>query len=449
MELSRGKRLALGLAMLFIVVGCFMAGYLFANVKPSKRMYANELTEITTYLDEYYYKDYDKDEFLKQYLKGGVNSLNDPYTYLYFKESENNGSYVGYGFGVSEATLGLKVGRVYKQSPANEAGLKRGDYIIGVDDVSIDNKSLDDISDALSNAKDEVTLHILRNFNKFDVKIKKGSVTPDKLVESKIIGTVGYIKISEFDSGAASSFKEELKALEEKNITGLIIDVRDNPGGLVNEVVSILRLFLDGNDAFVYLDSKKEDDTDIYRPTAQSIEKAYDIKVLMNENSASASEVFALAMNRVKGYDLIGEKSFGKGVFQNDIKLESIENGYLHVTCGYWYGPNRESIDKKGIDPTVEVIENIYSPLILTEDVQSLDMANDDIKNYEIMLECLGSTTRTDGYFDSNLETILQNNYSSTTLDLETKTKILEDYNNYINDYNNDIVLNKALDLLK
>ena len=451
MELSGKKRLLLGITIIGIVVLCFVSGYFLGKVKPSGRVnfkYASEMDEVVDYLDKYYYKDYDEEEFKKAYIKGGVSSLNDPYTYVYYVESTTNANYFGYGIGVSNSSLGYKISSVTKDSPADLAGIKKGDYLIGIDDLKMGKNSLSEIDSYMTSRKDEEsTMYLLRNYREYSVKIKKATISKEALVESKLIGNIGYIKISQFDEGVSTSFKEQLASLESKNITGLIVDVRDNPGGLASEVSSILRLFLTGDDAFLYLEGKNGN-PDIYR--ANNVEKkSYDIKVLINENSASASEVFALAMNRVMNYDLIGMKTFGKGVFQQDVKLTSSTNGYLHVTCGYWYGYNKENIHGKGIEPTVKIDSSYYTPYPISETTFEFDMASDAIKDIEMILEALGYETRTDGYFDSNLKDILVANYSSEVLNYATSKKIYDDYKNYINDINNDKAINKALSLFE
>ena len=451
MELSGKKRLLLGITIIGIVVLCFVSGYFLGKVKPSGRVnfkYASEMDEVVDYLDKYYYKDYDEEEFKKAYIKGGVSSLNDPYTYVYYVESTTNANYFGYGIGVSNSSLGYKISSVTKDSPADLAGIKKGDYLIGIDDLKMGKNSISEIDSYMTSRKDEEsTMYLLRNYREYSVKIKKATISKEALVESKLIGNIGYIKISQFDEGVSTSFKEQLASLESKNITGLIVDVRDNPGGLASEVSSILRLFLTGDDAFLYLEGKNGN-PDIYR--ANNVEKkSYDIKVLINENSASASEVFALAMNRVMNYDLIGMKTFGKGVFQQDVKLTSSTNGYLHVTCGYWYGYNKENIHGKGIEPTVKIDSSYYTPYPISETTFEFDMASDAIKDIEMILEALGYETRTDGYFDSNLKDILVANYSSEVLNYATSKKIYDDYKNYINDINNDKAINKALSLFE
>ena len=112
MELSGKKRLLLGITIIGIVVLCFVSGYFLGKVKPSGRVnfkYASEMDEVVDYLDKYYYKDYDEEEFKKAYIKGGVSSLNDPYTYVYYVESTTNANYFGYGIGVSNSSLGYKI----------------------------------------------------------------------------------------------------------------------------------------------------------------------------------------------------------------------------------------------------------------------------------------------------------------------------------------------------
>ena len=454
METSGKKRLYLGLAILGMVILCFISGFFLGKARPSGRssiIYPNEMNEVIDYLDKYYYKDYDKEEFKKAYLKGGVSSLNDPYTYIYFIDYDKTTTpSFGYGIGVSESALGYRITSVLKNSPAEKAGIKVNDYFIGVDDLTLEKNSYNELDNYLSTIKnEEVTMYLLRNYRKYSVKIKKDTLTPESLVETKLIGNIGYLSIKEFESGVSVSVKEKLSDLESKNISGLIIDVRNNPGGLSSEVVAILRLFLTGDDAFLYMESKDSATPEIFRPNAANTKKPYDIKVLINKNSASASEVFALAMNRVMGYDLIGNTTFGKGIFQSDIPLTTMNNAYLHVTRGYWYGKDKENIHKKGIDPTIVVDDDIYVPFVISNETYTLDMANDDIKNIEIMLNVLGYETRVDGYFDSNLENLLETNYEKNVIDYEVSKKIYDEYNNYISNISNDKVVNKAISLFE
>lgn len=452
MEQTRAKRAMLGIAILGMVVLCFLSGFFLGKVRPSGRaniIYSDELSEVVSYLDKYYYKDYDKEEFEKAYIKGGVSSLNDPYTYVYYAESSDTStSYLGFGIGVSTSSLGYKISSITKNSPADKVGIKKGDYLIGVDDLRMGKNTLSEIDGYLKDANDEVTMYLLRNYIEYSVKIKKELIHKDELVESKLISNTGYIKINQFDDGASALFKEKLKDLESKNITGLIIDVRDNPGGSSVEVSNILKIFLTGNDAFIYLEAKNDDAPVIERANSQNVKKSYDIKVLINENSASASEVFALAMNRVMNYDLIGKTTFGKGIFQQDIKLSTKENAYLHITRGYWYGYNKENIHEKGIDPTIEIDSSYYIPLPISDATYSIDQASNDIKNIELMLNVLGYEVRNDGYFSMELQNILEANYSSTVINKEVSSKIFADYNDYINDINNDKAIQKAISLL-
>lgn len=449
MELSRTKRLVLGLTLIAVVILSFVGGYLFARVKPSNYVSNNSKNEIISILDEYYYKEYDKDKFDSESLKSAVKSLDDPYTYLYTLDSNNvNGFSYGYGIGTTDSYLGLKVSKVYKNSPADKAGLATDDIIIGVDNIKMGKNSIDEISNYLKDTNGETTLYFLRNNKEFSVKIKKGEINSD-IVKYKLIGSIGYIKIESFDTGASKKFKEALTTLESSNITGLIIDVRNNPGGSASEVSNILRNFLTGKDAFLYLKSEKSSKTDVYRAT-DATKKTYDIKVLMNKNSASASEVFALVMNRVMNYDLIGDNSFGKNVFQTDVEVKSMENTYLHVTLGNWFGPNEEMITNDGITPTIKVMDNKYVASPIDNNTYELDMANDDVKNICYMLNTMyEQNLRVDGYFDSNLKDYLLVKYETDKLDYNTKKKIFDEYYNYVNDEANDLVLNKALSLFE
>lgn len=445
MELSRNKRIILGITFISIVVLTFLAGYMLANVKPSKLISNDAKNEIIDLLDKYYYKEYDKKNFDKKSLKAAVSSLNDPYTYLYFTDNKTDSGYYGYGFASTDASLGLKVSKVYDNSPASTVGLQAGDYVIGVDSLTMDNSNIDDISDYLTSATSEVTLLMLRDYKKYSVKLTKANITVNS-VEYELLESIGYIKINEFNSGVSKKFNSALEYLESKNITGLIIDVRNNPGGLASEVSAILRNFLTGNDAFLYLEDNSGK-PEIYRAT-NATKKSYDIKVLINQNSASASEVFALAMNRAEGYDLIGENTFGKNVFQSDYEVSSLDNAYLHITRGYWYGPNKEKITDEGIAPTVSIIDHKYVAMPINEKTYEKGVADEEIKNIELMLNGLDYDVRNDGYFDDYLESTLTAFFESNVLDYNTKKTIFDSYISYINNKGFDLALTKAIELL-
>lgn len=449
MELSRGKRIILGVTLLAIVILSFLGGYLFSRVKPGSVISNNSKNEVISILNEYYYAEYDKTKFETESLKAGVKSLNDPYTYLYTSYDTNiDDSYYGYGMSTTDSYLGLKVSKVYSNSPAAKQGIMADDYIVGVDELYIGKNSTDELSNYLKDANKEVKLYMLRNMKEYSVTINKEMVLRP-LVSYEIIGEVGYIKIDSFDEGVSKDFKEVLNIVESNNIKGLIIDVRNNPGGLASEVANILRNFLTGTDAFLYLKSESKKNPEIYRAN-NAAKKNYDIKVLMNQNSASASEVFALNMNRVMNYDLIGEHSFGKNVFQRDFKLSSLENTYLHVTLGYWYGYKEEIITHDGIAPTIEVIDHKYIPMPVTSETENYETASDEVKNICLMLnEMYNANLRVDGYFDITVKDYINSKYESTTLDYETKKKIFDDYYKYINDETNDLALVKALSLFE
>lgn len=450
MELSRSKRIILGVTLLAIVILSFLGGYLFAKVRPSSYVSNTSKNEVINILDKYYYSEYDKTKFDSESLKAGVKSLNDPYTYLYDTYDTNiDNSFYGYGMGTTDSYLGLKVSKVYKNSPASKLGIEVSDYIIGVDDLRLGKNSADEISNYLKDANTEVKLYMLRNMKEYSVTINKELVMRT-LVSYEIIGEVGYIKIDSFDEGVSKEFKEVLSIVESNNIKGLIIDVRNNPGGLASEVANILRNFLTGTDAFLYLKATSEKNPEIYRANNVA-KKSYDIKVLMNQNSASASEVFALAMNRVMEYDLIGEHSFGKNVFQNDFKLNSMENTYLHVTRGHWYGYKEEIITHDGIAPTIEVIDKKYVPMPISSETETFEVASDEVKNICLMINEMDKTAnlRVDGYFDLTVKNYITTNFESDTLNYETKKKIFDRYYEYVNANDNDLVLVKALSLFE
>lgn len=442
------KRAAFGSLFLGIITLVFFSG-LFVGKMYTSNKGSDELKEIKEVLKTYYYDDIDVDAMDVAALKGAVDSLNDPYTYYYDKKvSIIDGYYIGLGIGVIKSSDGYIIASMYKNSPCKQKGLLLGDLIYGVDEKIYPTYSLDDIEVEMSgNLGDIKKFYVRRGKRDFTVDVTISTIDTTS-VSSRMIGTVGYLKIDSFESYTYDQFKIELNKLEQNSLTGLIIDVRNNPGGLLSSVTSILREFMTGDKAFAYTKNVKNDSIDQYKPTKIE-KKPYDIKVLVNENSASASEVFALAMNRVMNYDLIGKLTFGKGVFQTDYTLSSKTDTYLHITIGYWYGYDMESINKKGIEPTIEIDPFDYVTVLPPIDkTYAIDTADDEIKNIQLMLKALGYEIRTDGYFDIETKNILESNYSSQTLTYNVMKSIYEDYSEEITKDIHDAQLMKAINLL-
>ncbi len=320
---------------------------------------------IREYLDKAYLGEITDEEKLSEYaVKGYVAGLGDEYTeYLTKDEYEElmvdvNGNYVGIGIYMTQDKDGnIVVLLPIEGSPAEEAGLKTGDIIIKVNGEDCTNM---DLSLVASKVKGEegttVDLEILREEETINKTVERRTVKINHINAEVLENNIGYMQIVAFDDGCSQEFETKLNELLEKNITSLIIDVRDNGGGIVTEAISISELFVPkGKTIMIELDkSSKEEVTKSEKDPI--IDSNLNIVILANENSASASEIFIGALKDNNIAKVVGTTTFGKGVMQEIVPVKS--GGALKLTIEEFRTPNGNVINEKGIEPDVEIEEN-------------------------------------------------------------------------------------------
>lgn len=320
-----------------------------------------ELDEfVTTYntINTSYYKKVAKDKLLDAAIEGMLSSLDDPYSeYMNKTDSTEfnetvNGEYNGIGITIISDNDAVKIVSVFDNSPAKKVGLKAGDEITSINDEKVANKNTEQISKLIKNSK-KVKIKVIRNNEEKEYTIKKGTVDIPS-VTSKMIdkdNKIGYISISIFSSNTYKEFNKALEKLEKNNMKALVIDVRNNPGGHLDQVSDIIDLFLNKNDVMYQIKNNKKKKK-VYAAT--NSKRKYKIAVLINKNSASASEILAAALKDSYNSSVVGVNSYGKGSVQKQYKLAN--GSSIKYTVKKWYTPKGESIDKKGVEPT-EVIE--------------------------------------------------------------------------------------------
>ena len=287
-------------------------------------------------------------------------------------QTSTNGNYYGIGAALSQnaKTMEVTVVKVYEGTPAEEAGLKNGDEILSVDKYEATSMELSNLVKKIRGKEGtKVHLKVYRSQTgenlEFDVERKNVDIPS---VDSKMLSDgIGYIQISEFQSNTAKQFKKALAALEKEDMKGLIVDVRSNPGGLVTSVVDILDQILP--EGTVVYTEDKYGKKETYTSDASCIH--YPMAVLVNGDSASASEIFAGA---IKDYDygtLIGTKTFGKGIVQTVFPLEN--GDAIKITTAKYYTPKGHYIHGKGIQPDIKLEYKYSGP----ED-ESYDMKYDN-----------------------------------------------------------------------
>ena len=311
-------------------------------------------------LDEYY-EDIDKDELLEAGINGMLEFLDDDYSVYMDQEATEDfneqveGKYTGIGVEITQQEdKTVVVTDVFDNSPAFKAGLKIGDIFYKVDGKDVTGIKPDEISSMIKKSSDKkVELVMLRDGIEKSFALKLEEVELES-VTSKIFEVndkkIGYIKLSVFASNTYSQFEKKLLKLENDGIDSLVIDVRDNSGGYLSAVTSIASLFLENGKVVYQLDTKGVIEK-IYSNTSTS--RDYDIAVLINYNSASASEILAAAIQESYGGLVVGINSYGKGTVQKAYQLES--GATVKYTIQKWLTPDGNWINEVGVTPDIEV----------------------------------------------------------------------------------------------
>lgn len=343
-----------------LTLGYFLGQRMNGTTKLSDEMkkFINDYNEIK----ENYYEDINDKEILKKALESVVNSLGDPYSTVIDNSLSNSintelkGQYSGFGIQIANTKDNrILIVSIIDDSPALEAGLKAGDIILKMDGESVEGKTTDEFTKLVKGSnKQTIILTLLRDNKEIDIALTRKIVTL-KSVSSKIFEQdgkkVGYIYISIFAANTDSQFKKELIDLEKKGINSLIIDVRDNTGGHLTSVENIISMFLDKKHVIYQIESKGKT-TKTYSKNNDS--KKYKVVMLVNENSASASEMLTAAMKEEYNSEVVGMKTFGKGTVQ-EVGNTSNTNLNYKITTKKWLTPKGNWINKKGIEPTIKV----------------------------------------------------------------------------------------------
>lgn len=317
---------------------------------------------IQQYLDKYYIGDINEDKCIESAVKGYVDGLGDEYTEFLTEEEYNellitiNGNYSGIGILMGQDKDGnvIILGTI-KNSPAEKSEIKAGDIVLKVDGEDCIGKDLTLVSNKIKGEiGTKVKLELLRG-----EKVIEKTVTRQKIeinvIESKMLeNNIGYIKIMSFDEETLEGFQSNYDQLIENGAESIIIDLRNNGGGLVNVATEMVDLFLPKNS--VIMKSIDKDNNEMITKASNIKKNNIKVVVLTNENSASASEIFVAALKDNNFAKIVGTKTFGKGIVQELVQIKNI--GYMKITIEEFLTPNGDKINKNGIAPDYE-IENI------------------------------------------------------------------------------------------
>ena len=328
----------------------------------SENTLVKTLQSFNAMINKLYIGDVDEDAMIEGALKGYVEGLGDPYTEYYTKEEmadlreELNSEYVGIGVYIGNNAVDntIVIAGTIKSSPAEEAGLKAGDVVEKIDDVSYTGKQLSEATKVLKAEEGTtVKLTILRDEKEIEINITRRKITVEHVSSKMIDNNVAYIKIDSFDNNVADSFKSQLTDLMKGNVNGIIIDLRSNGGGIVTEATDIADLFLEKDETILITKSKKNNEEKITKSKQEPIVKNTPVVILVNEATASASEILAGALKDKYNATIVGKTTYGKGVIQSLYNLT--DGSGLKITTDEYFTPNHNKIQKTGITPDVEV----------------------------------------------------------------------------------------------
>ncbi|GAA0285414.1 carboxyl-terminal processing protease [Gracilibacillus halotolerans] len=376
-----------------------------------------KVLEAYTLIQDMYVEDVEDKQLIEGAIQGMLLSLEDPYSVYLDQEAmeefnqQIESSFEGIGAEVSMVNGNVTIVSPIKDSPAEKVGLSPNDQVLTVDGESLEGLSLQEAVNKIRGEKgSEVTLEIRRPG--VDEPLQVNIVRDSIPVETVYVDTVeqngkkiGIIELTSFSETTAEEMKEELEKMENDGIEGLVIDVRGNPGGLLPAAEGILEQFIPKDKPILQMEDENGKKTRYFSNLSDP--KDYPVAVLINEGSASASEILAISLKEALDYEIVGETTFGKGTVQQTLPMG--DGSTIKLTRYKWLSSDGTFIDGKGVEPTVEqkMPEYYYThPIQIEEDqVFAFNETNPQIKNIQTMLDGLGyDVGRTDGYYNKETE---------------------------------------------
>jgi len=310
------------------------------------------------------------DRLARSAIHGMVETLDPHSEYLESKDNEQLEDDLSGEFGGIGIQVEVRDGHVYvispmKGTPSDRAGVRSGDEILSIDGKAVDGDApMNDVVDRLRGAPRtvvEVVTYRASTRQRLDLRLTREIIKTDSIADARVLpGGIGYIELTDFSEHTGQQFDDALDGLLKKNISGLVLDLRDNPGGLLDSAVDVAEPFFRKGELIVYTQGRHPDDREDYRAEADGDPVDLPVAVLINEETASAAEIVTGALKDTGRAVIVGERSFGKGSVQSIFKLKNGEG--LRLTTAHYFTPSGVSIHEKGIAPQVEVV------MSLTED---------------------------------------------------------------------------------
>ena len=293
---------------------------------------------------------------LDEAIAGMMDYLGDDYTTYLDDESTAelfetlSGEYNGIGVSINNSDKSIV--KVYSNTPASKAGIQEGDIIVGFNDTDVTNMTATEVVNLIKNSNDYFTLKLQRGTETISVSLKNETLIAPNIEYYTVENTnIGYLYLQTFSNTLATQVENALNELENNGMSSLIIDLRNNTGGYLTAATDVASIFLEKGER-IYSLSYQNDVTNFNDETNEH--KDYKIVVLINENTASASEILAAALKQSYGATIVGETSFGKGKVQQTMQLD--DGSMVKYTSAYWLTPNGTCIDGTGINPDYYIV---------------------------------------------------------------------------------------------
>jgi peptidase, S41 family len=369
--------------------GNVLSLFLKRNNKLDYKKIEEKTSVLQNIIDRYFLFDEDMTKVEDGIYAGMMNGLGDPYTVYYTKEEykalneDTEGKYSGIGAVVSQNpnTKIITIVKIFDNSPANDAGLQVGDIIYKIDGEEVAGTDMDILVKTKIRGEEGTSfkMTVLRGDDRKEVELDltRRSIEVETVAGKMLDNNIGYIAVSQFDAVTSEQFKSNIESLQSQGMTKLIVDLRGNPGGLLDQVVDMLDYILpDG--LVLYTEDKYGKREEYYSDGSHELK--IPMVVLVNENSASASEVFTATFRDFEWGTVVGKTTFGKGIVQNVLPLG--DGTAVKITTQHYYPPSGYDLHKVGIKPDLEVDLN-EGAKIGTDSDNQLSAAIDILKNEE------------------------------------------------------------------
>lgn len=365
--MKKGWKIVLAILCAFVIAaGAFVAAVQYLNTRYAAALSAREedspvqakAAEVQEIIETYFIDDYDEDTLADGAASGMVDATGDEWSYYLsadevaaYEESMAN-AYVGVGITITEDAEagGMRVEEVVSGGPAEEAGIRVGDLLLAVEGEYVLPLGIDGTRNLVRGEEGtRVNMHFSRNGTEYDVSVERRSIETPVVTGELLDGSIGYVKIDNFDDRSAAETIAFVQDLIGQGAEALLFDVRFNPGGYADELVKVLDYLLPEGDLFRSVDYAGREEVDTSDASCVELPMA----VLVNEDSYSAAEFFAAALQEYEWATIVGSQTYGKGNFQTAFYLS--DGSMVNLSIGKYYTPNGKSLTETGVTPDVVV----------------------------------------------------------------------------------------------